>query len=97
MKKRSGKKEGCKRKTSNETYQAGELRGKSIGQRHCAVRTVLEFLVLLLLLFTTKRTNQAEGCYQNFRLRDKLNYYGSLNVRRHTARKKEDGQKKKKN
>lgn len=40
--------------------------------RHCSASSAK-------FLFTAKRTNQAEGCYQNFRLRDKLNHHhGSL-------------------
>jgi len=30
-----------------------------------------------LFFHFAKRTNQAEGCYQNFRLCDKLNYGGN--------------------
>lgn len=38
-----------------------------------------------LFFHFAKRTNQAEGCYQNFRLRDKLNYGGNSGIGGHTA------------
>lgn len=40
-----------------------------------------------LFFHFAKRTNQAEGCYQNFRLRDKLNYSGNSDRRRARGRK----------
>lgn len=43
---------------------------------------------------SAKRTNQAEGCYQNFRLRDKLNYGGNSGIGGHTAENCGGGRKK---
>lgn len=40
-----------------------------------------------LFFHFARRTNQAEGCYQNFRLRDKLNYGGNSDTGGHTGRK----------
>lgn len=49
------------------------------------MRTIVLGRPASLFFHFAKRTNQAEGCYQNFRLRDKLNYDGNSGIGGHTA------------
>ena len=50
-----------------------------------STRTIVPGQSASLFFHFAKRTNQAEGCYQNFRLRDKLNYGGNSGIGGHTA------------
>lgn len=50
-----------------------------------STRTIVPGRLASLFFHFAKRTNQAEGCYQNFRLRDKLNYGGNSGIGGHTA------------
>lgn len=69
-----------KKKKKKETSSREITATKIDGGRSTPLLQLQNFLSRCLSLYTAKRTNQAEGCYQNFRLRDKLNYcHGSSN------------------